>query len=133
MIVVMKDSRGFTVVEIIVALLAGSIMAGSAYLILTSHVSISQRARDLVLSNAYAENKMESLRSAGFLALSDGTNDITAELPSELKAPHSGSLVISTNTEATKKAVLTITYNDQGATRTYTYTTLVGELGVGQY
>lgn len=108
-------------------------MATGISTILSSHSALSQRGRDVSVANSYAENKIESLRSAGFLALTDGTTDITSELPSELKAPRSGSVVVSTVSSAIKRVNLTITYNDQGAARTYTYSTYVGELGVGQY
>lgn len=127
------DSSGFTIVELLVTIIVGGILTGSVALFMGSHTHISQRGRDVSVTNSYAENKIESLRSAGFLALTDGTIDVTNELPSELKAPRSGSLVISSETAAIKRAVLTINYNDQGAARTYSYTTFIGELGVGQY
>lgn len=126
-------SAGFTIIELIVAIAISSIIVSGASLIIGSQIHLSQRGRDLVLSNAFAEKKVESLRSVGFLGLSNGTTDITAELPTELNTPRSSSLVISSYSSATKKVVLTLTYNDQGTARTYTYTTFVGELGVGQY
>ncbi len=86
----------------------------------------------MVVANSYAESKIEALRSAGYLSLADGTTDITSELPDELNQA-SGSLVISSYNTAIKQAVLTINYNQQGNDQTYTYTTYIGELGVGQY
>lgn len=114
-------------------MIVGTMMIGSAILILTSHLHLSQRGRDLVIANAYIENKIEGLRSIGFAGLSDGTTDITSELPTELNAPRSGSYVISSPSSAVKRVVVTITYNDQGDNRTYSYTTYIGELGAGQY
>lgn len=100
---------------------------------LGNNAKLSHRARDVAAANSYVENKIESLRSTGFLGLNDGTTDLTSELPSELKSPRSGTLVITSQTGAIKRAVVSISYNDQGASRTYSYTTYVGELGVGQY
>lgn len=111
----------------------GAIIVASATLMLTSHIHISQRGRDVVIANSYVEHKVESLRSIGFLGLTNGTTNITAEMPAELSAPRSGTLEISTYTAAIKKIDISLTYNDQGASRTYAYTTYVGELGVGQY
>ena len=125
--------KGFTIVELIVAIVISSIIVGGASLILGSQIHLSQRGRDLVLANAYTEKKIESLRSLGFLGLSDGTTDITNELPAELNNPRSASLVISSQTAAIKKVEISLTYNDQGVSRTYNYVTFVGELGVGQY
>ena len=129
----MKKEDGFTIVESIVAMIVGAIMIGSATLILTSGQRLSQRHRDLVIANAFVEQKVEALRSLGFLGLSDGTTNITSEMPSELNSPRSGSLQISTPSGGLKKIDLSITYNDQGTNRTYAYTTYIGELGVGQY
>ena len=125
--------KGFTIVEMIVAIVISSIMVGGASLILGSQIHLSQRGRDLVLANAYAEKKVEALRSLGFLGLSNGTTDISGELPTELNNPRSANLVISSYSPAIKKVDITLTYNDQGTARTYTYTTFLGELGVGQY
>lgn len=130
----MNDSRqaGFTIVELIVALFVGASLIGSVNLIYTNQTYLSQRGRDASLANAYAEGKVEELRSAGYLGLSDGTTSITNQLPTELNSPRTGSLVVSTPATGIKQAVITITYNSQGASKTQTYTAYIGELGVGQ-
>lgn len=126
-------SRGFTIVELLVTMVVGGLLAGSVTLFLTLHTHIAQRGRDVSVTNSFAENKIESLRSAGFLSLSNGTSDITSQLPAELKAPRSASLTISDESTSIKQVDLSVTYNDQGHARTFTYTTFIGELGVGQY
>jgi type II secretory pathway pseudopilin PulG len=128
-----NDTSGYTIVELLVTIIVGGLLTSSVVLILGSHSNITQRGRDVAVANAYAENKIESLRSTGFLGLADGTTDLTNELPAELKNPRSGSLVISSYTTAIKRADISITYSDQGAARTYSYSTYIGELGVGQY
>lgn len=133
MSVIFKNAEGFTIVELLVTLIVGGVLAGSVAVFLSLHVHTAQRGRDVSVTNSYVENKVESLRSAGFLTLTNGTTDITAELPDELNGPRSGSLVISEESTSIKQVDLSITYNDQGSPRTYTYTTFIGELGVGQY
>lgn len=128
-----KLNAGFTIVELIVAMIVGAIIISSAILILTSGQRLGQKHRDLVVANAFVEQKVEALRSAGFLSLIDGTSSITSEMPSELNSPRDGSLQITTPLSGLKKVYITITYNDQGTSRTYTYSTYIGELGVGQY
>lgn len=128
-----RTSKGFTIVELIVAMVVGTIVVASASLIIISQVHLSQRGRDLIILNAYVENKIESLRSIGYLGLSDGTTDIAGELPAELNAPRSGTLQISPQSTGLKKIDVSISYNDQGANRIYSYSTFLGELGVGQY
>lgn len=119
-------------VELLIALIVGAILILSLNNIVTSHVYLSQRGRDLLVANAFAEQKVESLRSQGYLTLLDGTTDITGELPTELKAPRNASLSITTFSAALKKINVSITYNEQGNARTHTYATYIGELGVGQ-
>lgn len=128
-----SSKSGFTIVELIVTLIVGAIFVLSVNTVLTTQSYISQRGRDTVVANAYAEGKFEALRSQGFLSLSDGTTDVTSELPSDLHNPRSASLVISSSNSSIKKAELTITYNEQGQSRTYNYVSYIGELGVGQY
>lgn len=128
-----KKQGGFTIVELLLVIVVGSILVLSINTILTSHAYLSQRGRDLILANAYAELKMESLRSIGFLGLTDGTTEITNELPSELSNSRNGTLVISSFSPSVKQVLITITYNEQGKSRTYSYKSYIGELGVGQY
>lgn len=124
---------GFTIVELVVAMVVGSILAGATTLIIVDQARISQLGRDTALANSYAETTVEGLRSIGYNGLSNGTTDVTSELPSELKSPRNGEVVISDAMTGVKQIDLTMTYNDQGTQRTYNYRTFIGELGVGQY
>ncbi len=128
-----KLEYGFTLVEILVSIVVAGVLITSINTITSTQAYISQQARDTTLANAYAESKIESLRSLGYLGLSDGTTDITNELPTELNTPRAASQVVSSYTVDIKSIVLTITYNEQGKVRVHTYKTFVGELGVGQY
>lgn len=132
MVTTLKSDSGFTIVELLITLAVGAIFVTSLNSIVISQSYLGQRGRDVVIANAYAESKAEELRSIGFLGLSYGTTSITSELPSELKSA-SGSLVISSHSVSVKKAFMTISYSAQGTPRTISYTTLIGELGVGQY
>lgn len=124
---------GFTIVELLATLFVCAILIGAVSIAVNSQSVVAQRHRDMVIANAFANSKVEALRSIGFLGLSDGTTNITSELPTELKAPRSASLVISSHSVSVKEVDLSLTYNERGVARTFTYTTYVGELGVGQY
>src|SRR5688572_2887710 len=95
MSVISDNAKGFTIVELLVTMIVGGILTGSVAVFLSLHTHIAQKGRDVSVTNSYVENKVESLRSAGYLTLSNGTTNITSELPSELKAPRSASLTIS--------------------------------------
>ena len=128
-----KKQHGYMMVELLITLIVGAVLILSLNNIVSSHVYLSQRSRDLVIANAFAEQKIESLRSKGFLTLADGTTNIVSELPGELKAPRSGTVIVSTQSTGLKKVRISLTYNEQGTARTQTYTSFIGELGVGQY
>ena len=129
----LAQQSGYTLVEILVALIVGSIMIGSASVIINSQTKLNQRGRDLVIANAFAEARTEAIRSAGYLSLGIGTTDITNELPQELKAPRTATLTVTEPSTGLKEISLYISYNDQGSSRTENYKTTIGELGVGQY
>jgi prepilin-type N-terminal cleavage/methylation domain-containing protein len=126
------NQKGFTLVELIVALIVAAVLTGSVLLIYTNQVYLSETARDLALANAYAEGKTEAIRSAGYLTLTDGTTNITSELPSELNQPRNASITISTPSSGIKQVQIVITYSSQGEPKTETYTTYIGELGIAQ-
>lgn len=126
-------SEGYTLVELIVAIAISAVFIGAVATLIIQNSRLAQRTRDVAVANSFAENKIEALRSAGYLVLSDGTTNITSELPTELKAPRGASQVISSASTGVKKVVITVTYNNLGVARTYSYTTYIGELGVGQY
>ncbi len=129
-----SNEGGFTLVELMIAIGVGVVFIISVTTLTINSDRIGHRTRTVATANSFAENKIEALRSVGYLSLSNGTTDITSQLPSELKAPRSASLVIATapGMTAVKKIDLSITYNEQGRPRTYSYTTFEGELGVGQ-
>ena len=124
---------GFTIVELITAIVIGALFITAVSTLITNNGRISQRARDTTAANSFAENKIEALRSTGYASLSNGTTDITSDMPNELRSPRSASVAISSVSTSIKKIDITIAYNELGETRTYNYTTYIGELGVGQY
>lgn len=127
------NDSGFTLVELVVTILVGAIFAVSVTTLVSENAHLARRSRDLVAANSYVEGKVEELRSIGYAGLGLGTTDITNELPGELNSTRSGSLQITSPASGLKQASITVNYNDQGVVRTYSYTTYIGELGVGQY
>jgi len=125
-------AKGFTTVEILVTLIVASLLIISINTVYTTQLYINQRTRDTTIANSFVEGKIERLRSQGFLTQTNGTTDLTSELPDELNHA-SGSLVISSYNASVKKVDISVTYNDQGTEQTASYTTYIGELGVGQY
>lgn len=126
------SSDGFTIVELLVTIAVAAIVTASMSQVVTSYVHTAQRGRYLNLANAYAEAKIETLRNTGYNSITLGTTNLTSELPSQLPPNRSASMAVTNPSGGIKQIVLTVNYNDQGQPNTYTYTTDIGELGVGQ-
>jgi prepilin-type N-terminal cleavage/methylation domain-containing protein len=130
---IIKNSKGFTLVELMAAIALSAIFALSVSSLITNNAKLAQRGRDLAAANSFAEDKVESYRSQGYLGLALGTSNISSELPNELNSPRNASVNITQSSVSVKQIYLTIAFNDQGQSRTLNYTTYIGELGVGQY
>lgn len=129
-----RNQGGFTIVELLVVIIACGLFIGAVHVLITSNIHLNEKTRDAVVVNSFVEAKVESLRSAGFSSTPIGTTTITNELPAELKSPRSATLAISSEagSPAMKRILITVSYNDQGIQQTYSYATLLGEIGVGQ-
>jgi prepilin-type N-terminal cleavage/methylation domain-containing protein len=128
-----KTEAGFTIIELLVTIAVVGIMVPTLAGFVSTLNRFNDRARDLVIINSLAENKVESLRSMGFGALNNGTVSFTTELPVTIGSPRSASYTITSPNSSTRQVDLAVTYNDHGSSRTLNYRTYVGEIGVGQY
>ncbi len=126
-----KNKDGFSVVELMIAIVVGVLFISSLNLITDNYTNLGMRSRNLVLANSYAEAKVEGLRNLGYNSLNVGTTILTSEIPSQLP-DHSGTMTISQPQNGLKQVDISISYMDEGFNRTYTYRTYIGELGVGQ-
>lgn len=127
-----KDSNGFTLIEILVALAMFAIIIPSLTLGVTNLKTINNRARDLALINMLAQNKVELLRSSGYNSLAVGTVDFTSDLPSTLASPKSASYTVTNPETGIKQIDITISYKDYQQTKTVNYKSYISEIGVGQ-
>ena len=126
------SADGFTIVELLVCIAVAAIVIGSLSQVVTGFVHLAQRGRYLNLANSYVEAKTEALRNVGYSGLTDGTTNLTGELSSQLPRSRSASMTVSSPSSGLKQIDITINYSDQAQTNSYSYTTYIGELGVGQ-
>lgn len=130
----MKTNRqsGFTVVELVVTIVAAGVIIPAVALALANVIGINHRARDLTLASSVAQSEAETLRSTGYNSLAAGTTSFTSQLPAAMGSPKSASYTISTPETGVKQIDISVTYSDYGASHTLTYRTYISELGVGQ-
>lgn len=127
-----NSSEGFTLVELLVSIAVGAIVVASMNVLVTGYLHVSQRGRYLSAANSFIEGTVEALRNSGYNAVATGTTSLTSALPSVLPPSRSASMIVTLPSNGLKKVDLTVSYKDQGVTQTYSYTTYIGELGVGQ-
>lgn len=128
-----QKQNGFTIVELVITIVLFAILVPSIASFLNFLTDLNARSRNLATVNAMTENKVESLRSKGFVAVPLGTVDFSSELPPALAKPRAASYVVSAVNPSLKQVDVSISYTDHGQPESYTYRTYLGELGVGQY
>lgn len=123
---------GFTTIELLISIGLFGLIAPSISLAIVSINRINDRASDLTYANVIAENKIETLRSAGYNSLVNGSIDFSSELPATFTEPKSANYSVATPSAGKKEVLITIQYNDQGTTRNLSYKSIISELGVAQ-
>lgn len=130
--VIRRVQEGFTMVELLLGIAVFGIVAPAITLSIVSINGINDKAADLMYANVIAENKIESIRSAGYNSLSDGVVYFTGDLPPTFTSPKSASYTVSSPEIGIKQIDVDITYTDQGKTRNLEFSSMISELGVAQ-
>jgi len=125
-------TQGFTIVELIVTIVIMGIIIPAVAIALTNLTIVDYQARDLALANFIAQNKVETLRSAGYNSLNNGTISFTAQLPNTMGSPKSANYTVSTPQTGVKQVDVAISYTEYKKTKNIAYRTYISELGVGQ-
>lgn len=128
-----QKNAGFTIIELLVTIVVFAILVPTLASMIGLLDGVNDRSRDLSVVHALVENKVETLRSASFTSVNTGTTDFTSELPVTIGRPRSATYTITAVNSALKQVDVAISYSDHGSTRSLTYRTYIGELGVGQY
>jgi prepilin-type N-terminal cleavage/methylation domain-containing protein len=127
-----NQPRGFTIVELIVSIVLIGFIVPAVAIALTNLTVLNARARDLTLANMVAQNKVETLRSAGYNSVNNGTVSFTTDLPNVLGGPKSASYTVTTPQTGIKQIDINISYTEFKSTHSLAYRTYISELGVGQ-
>jgi type II secretory pathway pseudopilin PulG len=123
---------GFTVIEVLIGIGIFALVVPSFIFGIVSLNNLNDRSADLTFANVLAENKIESLRSAGYNSLTDGLVDFTDELTPTFTKPRQANYVVSTVENGLKEIEINIEYTQEGTLRELQYKSLISELGVAQ-
>lgn len=131
-----KQLQGFTVVELLIAIALFGVVMPSIIIGVMSLVMINDRAGDLSQANVIAESKIESIRSAGYNSLVNGSTSFVEELPATFDGPKSASYTVAdfngSATSGMKEITVSISYNSYGRTISLDYKSIISELGIAQ-
>jgi prepilin-type N-terminal cleavage/methylation domain-containing protein len=127
-----KQDDGFTIVELVVAIVIAGFIIPAVAVALTSLATTDYQARDLAQANMIAQNKIEGLRSIGYNSVATGTVSFSSELPVSMGSPKSASYTVSVPTAGIKQVDVNLSYTEYKATKSVSYRTYISELGVGQ-
>jgi prepilin-type N-terminal cleavage/methylation domain-containing protein len=122
----MHAPRGFTLIEVVIAIFLVGLLAVLTANILTA-TPLATHAKEEQTALAIASNRMEALRAGGYAALpaSGPFSDASlANLPGG-----SGEVTVSTYNSNTKEVTVTVSWNEDGTPHDVVLTTLVTEIG----
>jgi prepilin-type N-terminal cleavage/methylation domain-containing protein len=123
---------GFTIVELVVTIVVAGFIIPAVAVALTNLSVVNKIARDKTLANMLVQNKVETLRSAGYNSLSDGTTSFVSELPNTIGSPRTASYTISSPATGIKQVDITISFSEYHVSKSLSFRTYISELGVGQ-
>jgi prepilin-type N-terminal cleavage/methylation domain-containing protein len=127
-----RSIDGFTVVELVVAIVIAGIIIPAVALALTTLATTNYQARDLAQANMIGQNKVESLRSIGYNSVPLSTVSFNSELPASMGKPKSASYTVSSPATGIKQVDVTISFTEYKSSKSVTYRSYISELGVGQ-
>jgi type II secretory pathway pseudopilin PulG len=124
---------GFTIPELIITI----VFIGFAFIGITEMYLGAQRIQEntswLQSATHAGETEIESLRNNDYGSLVVGTPiDFTADLPTTLPAPRSGTVAVTEPISGLKRVDVTVTYSDHGTPKTVNLTSLIGVIGISQ-
>jgi prepilin-type N-terminal cleavage/methylation domain-containing protein len=127
-----RTNKGFTIVELMITVVVAGFIIPAVAVAITNLAIVNKVARDQALANMIVQNKVETLRSAGFNSVNNGTTSFVAELPSVMGSPKSASYTVSTPQTGIKLIRVSLSYTEYHRTKNLAYKTYISELGVGQ-
>ena len=135
MIVVMAkvDEAGFTIIEIIVALVTVTLFVVSVGNLFAQITGTQHNALLLTSATRAGESEIESLRNSSYASLTPGTNiDFSSQLPSNLPKGSTGTVVVTQPSTDIRRVDVTVSYTVSGKTHSVQLSSLIGIIGIGK-
>ena len=88
------EESGFSLVELIVSIVLFGIVVLVVGQLINVLTQMNDDTNDRMIASTTVQNKIESLRSKGFMGVPVGTVDFSNELPNTLPTPRSASYTV---------------------------------------
>lgn len=130
------NQSGVTFIELIIAVSVLSIGILGLYLVIIFGIGVNRQAKNLALSYEIANKEIETIRNTSYSDLVNQTDGNFYSDESDLSQLPSGDgkLTIENyeGSDKVKKIIVTVTWQEQNATKNTTLTTLATEGGINQ-
>lgn len=123
--------KGFTIAEVMIAILITGFMAASLTTLFMSIQKVQAQASYVESANRAAQREIESLRNTTYNGLVVGQNiNFTPLLTDNMPTNATGTVVVTEPIQGIKRVDVTVSYTYGGVTRNITLSSLIGVLGI---
>ncbi len=122
----MRSSRGFTLIEVVIAIFLVGLLTILTASILNA-TPLSEHAKEENIALTIASNKLESLRAGGYAALPSSGSFSDPAMAS--LSGGTGTVTVSAYNTKTKQVTVTVAWNENGVANDVVVTTLITEVG----
>ena len=128
-----EDNDGFTIVELIVAIIVLGIVVASLSSLFLGIQRTQTQANYKENATRAAQREIESLRNNNYNSLAVGTDiSFTNELSPKLPAGSTGNVVVTEPSAGLKRVDVTVTYPDKNLQHKVVLSSLIGVIGITQ-
>lgn len=130
----MKHTQsGFTLIELIITMAITGMAVVSISTLYLNIQATQQRANWLESATRAGQTEVEVLRNNNYTNLTSGTDiNFTSSLPANLPKQKTGVVHVSDPSPGLKRIDVVITYKEGHYSRTVTFTSYIGVIGIGR-
>jgi prepilin-type N-terminal cleavage/methylation domain-containing protein len=135
-----QDTRGFSVVELLITLIVIGVVFGTFLTAFTSIQNINKKSLDLSAANTLAFAKVQEYENKNYTSLPTtspaGTlvevEDFSPTLPASFESPKTAKVYVNTVSPSLKQIVVTITFGSGATQRQIQYGNFIQKNGLGR-
>lgn len=130
---VRSDESGFSLVELLAAIIVLGIVAGSITAIFGGIQRVQTATNYHETATRSAQREIEVLRNNNYGSLTPGVNiDFTSSLPSTLPNEKTGTVVVTEPVSGLRRVDVTVSYKHGEKTHNVRLSSMIGEIGISQ-